>query len=234
MHDHVVAEPGFAVRLLVAGLLGAAIGFERQWRQRGAGLHTSALVAIGAALFALLGPVLGSASETRVLANIVTGVGFLAGGVILRQGTSVTGLNTAGTIWATAAVGAFAGVGLFWEATLGALAIATFNLCLQPMVMWVDGHAALFRERHGDKYYLLQVLSDDTVSESVRSDIVRAVEGSKLQLHSLASASTADGVEVNAEIFLLRRDDAVINALATALGQRAGVRKVNWKIVDSA
>ncbi len=139
----------FALRLAVGALLGVAIGFERQWRQSPAGLHTSGLVAIGAALFALLAPVVGAASETRVLAAIVTGVGFLAGGVILREGLNVKGLNTAATIWATAAVGSLAGVGLFEEALLGALAIIVLNWWLQPVERFIERRRHVRAEQHG-------------------------------------------------------------------------------------
>ena len=98
MHPPSIAE--FTLRLIAAGLFGVAIGFEREWRQGEAGLHTTTLVATGAALFALLALLLGVQSSVPVLAGIVTGIGFLAGGVILRQGTTVTGLNSAATIWA--------------------------------------------------------------------------------------------------------------------------------------
>lgn len=128
----------FLTRLGVAALLGIAIGFERQWRQRAAGLHTSSLVSVGAALFGLLDKTLGSGDTTRIVAGVVTGVGFIAGGVILRSGLNVTGLNTAATIWATAAVGALAGFGFSAEAAIGAATIILLNLLLQPLANAID------------------------------------------------------------------------------------------------
>ena len=136
--------PDFLARLGVAALLGIAIGFERQWRQRAAGLHTSSLVAIGSALFALLDLTLKAGDTTRIVAGIVTGVGFIAGGVIFRSGFNVTGLNTAATIWATAAVGALAGFGLWQQATAAGIAIILLNVVLQPLANAIDarsGHA---------------------------------------------------------------------------------------------
>jgi putative Mg2+ transporter-C (MgtC) family protein len=133
----------FLTRLGIAALLGIAIGFERQWRQRAAGLHTSSLVSIGAALFALLDGVLGAGDTTRIVAGVVTGVGFLAGGVILRSGANVSGLNTAATIWATAAVGALAGFGFFREASAGAFGIIFLNLTLQPLANFIDSRTKL-------------------------------------------------------------------------------------------
>jgi putative Mg2+ transporter-C (MgtC) family protein len=128
----------FLLRLGIAALLGIAIGFERQWRQRAAGLHTSTLVSIGSALFALLDQTLRAGDTTRIVAGVVTGVGFIAGGVILRSGANISGLNTAATIWATAAVGALSGFGYWREAIAGAVAIVLFNLLLQPLANAID------------------------------------------------------------------------------------------------
>ncbi|HEY3675078.1 MAG TPA: MgtC/SapB family protein [Candidatus Tumulicola sp.] len=137
----------FLTRLGVAALLGIAIGFERQWRQRAAGLHTSTLVSIGSALFALLDQTLGSGDTTRIVAGVVTGVGFIAGGVILRSGGGVSGLNTAATIWATAAVGALAGFGFWGEAAAGAVGIIVLNLLLQPLANAIDARTASRQQR---------------------------------------------------------------------------------------
>lgn len=99
------------LRLAVALLLGGSIGFERRWRGHDAGPHAVALVATGAALFVLSGIELGGDASQRVLAQVATGIGFLAGGVILRDGLHVRGLNTAATIWCVAAVGCITGLG---------------------------------------------------------------------------------------------------------------------------
>lgn len=123
-----LAQGLFLERLAVATALGLAIGFERQWRQRTAGLHTITLVAVGAALFTALPELLGSSDIMRVAAQVVTGVGFLAGGVILREGFNVKGLVTAATLWSTAAVGALAGTGLEFQAMVGAAVIFMVNL----------------------------------------------------------------------------------------------------------
>jgi putative Mg2+ transporter-C (MgtC) family protein len=102
--------------------LGTVIGFERQYRARMAGLRTNALVAVGATLFVLLsanGFSGATADPTRVAAQIVSGIGFLGAGVILRDGLNLRGLNTAATLWCSAAVGALAGAGMFTVALAG-------------------------------------------------------------------------------------------------------------------
>src|SRR6201990_3279989 len=97
----------------MATLMGACIGFERQWRQRLAGLRTNTLVALGAASFVVFsGLVPGDNSPTRVAAQLVSGIGFLGAGLIFKEGLSVRGLNTAATLWCSAAVGLLAGEGM--------------------------------------------------------------------------------------------------------------------------
>jgi putative Mg2+ transporter-C (MgtC) family protein len=94
----------FAFHLSVALFLGALVGAERQWRQRTAGLRTNCLVAMGSAMFVMMGGLIaGDGSQGRVAAYVVSGIGFLGGGVILKDGFSIRGLNTAATLWCTAA-----------------------------------------------------------------------------------------------------------------------------------
>src|SRR5580693_4060214 len=100
-----------ALRLGAALLIGAVIGFERQWRQRMAGLRTNALVSLGAAGFVVLSQTLSASGGTQIAAQVVSGIGFLGAGVILREGINIRGLNTAATLWCSAMVGIFAGAG---------------------------------------------------------------------------------------------------------------------------
>src|ERR1700677_1500554 len=101
----------FALRLAVGVGCGALIGFERQWRARTAALCTNALVSGGATLFVLYSVAPGDSSPARVASYVVSGIGFLGGGVILREGFNVRGLNTAATLWCSAAVGVLAASG---------------------------------------------------------------------------------------------------------------------------
>src|ERR1700751_1869930 len=122
-----------AIRLGVALLFGGIIGFERQWRQRMAGLRTNALVAIGAAGFVVFSTtVSGDNSPTRVAAQIVSGIGFLGAAIILREGNNALGLNTSATLWCSAMVGTFAGAGQLVASALAASFVLFTNLLLRP------------------------------------------------------------------------------------------------------
>ena len=125
--------------LSVSFVLGTLIGLERQWRQRTAGLRTNVLVALGAAAFSDLGyRLLGADGATRIIAYVVSGIGFLGAGVILKDGTNIRGLNTAATLWCSAAVGTFAGSGLAGEATALTMFVLAGNTVLRPIVNWID------------------------------------------------------------------------------------------------
>ena len=118
-----------AVNLGTATLLGGCIGFERQWRQRMAGLRTNTLVAIGAASFVVFESLFpDETSPTRVAAQVVSGIGFLGAGIIFREGLQVTGLNTAATLWCSAAVGLLAGSGHPLHAAAATMFVVLVNL----------------------------------------------------------------------------------------------------------
>lgn len=123
------------ISLTTAFVLGTAIGAERQWRQRTAGLRTAALVAVGAAAFVDIGMRLnGNASAVTVLAYVVSGVGFLGAGVIMKEGINIRGLNTAATLWGAAAAGGAAGADLIGEAVTIAGFVLIANTALRPLV----------------------------------------------------------------------------------------------------
>lgn len=128
-----------SISFLTAFILGALIGFERQYRQRTAGLRTNVLVALGAAIFVDIAVSLhGADGAVRVIAYVVSGIGFLGAGVIMRQEGNIHGLNTAATLWCSAAVGAAAGADLVLEAILATIFILAANTLLRPIVQAMD------------------------------------------------------------------------------------------------
>ena len=121
--------------LALALLLGTAIGLERQLRKHPAGLHTNALVCMGSAAYVLVALLITQdSSPTRIASQVVTGVGFMCAGVIWHQGATVRGLNTAATVWCTAAVGILAGLNF----TLMAIFAAGMLLAANIMLHWIE------------------------------------------------------------------------------------------------
>src|SRR5580700_3095675 len=144
------------IRLGSALVLGSIIGAERQWRQRTAGLRTYSLVSIGAALFVSLAPLTGVREESRIAAQVISGVGFLGAGVLMRTGLSVHGLNTASTIWCSAAIGVLAGSGFFAAAVLGTAFVLIINIFLRPLAEWIGRHSK--KESEHTIQYSVQLL----------------------------------------------------------------------------
>jgi putative Mg2+ transporter-C (MgtC) family protein len=128
--------PEALVRLALAAVLGGAVGLEREYHHKPAGLRTNMLIALGSALFSILSIELGAGtgSPDRIAAQVVTGIGFLGAGAILRSGDHIHGLTTAATIWVNAAIGMAAGLGSYTVATVAA-AITLVVLALLP---WME------------------------------------------------------------------------------------------------
>ena len=227
------AAPGiditeFLIRLGFAALFGVSIGFERQWRLRAAGMQTTGLVAVGAALFALLDIANSSSDTTRIVAGVVTGVGFIAGGVIFRSGLGVTGLNTAATMWSTAAVGALAGFGYEQAAGAAAGMVIFLNLVLQPLADLINARARRFQG--GETIYTLIVHCERDSQSAVGAAILGAISGAALSLQSLTRKHAEDDcVNLQADIYSPKPDDARIEELSRRLLSMPGVKQSEWR-----
>lgn len=134
----------FIFRLLVAMGAGGLVGLEREWNNKSAGLKTNMLVAVGACIYVLVNVMISSQSTqsdpTRIIGQIVTGIGFLGGGVILHRGANVHGLTTAATIWCSAALGSIAGMGFYLETAICTVAVLIVNLAFRKVDDWFEEH----------------------------------------------------------------------------------------------
>jgi putative Mg2+ transporter-C (MgtC) family protein len=217
---------------LGAGIgLGTLIGLERQYRARMAGLRTNALVAVGATLFVLLsayGFRGATADPTRVAAQIVSGIGFLGAGVIIRDGLNVRGINTAATLWCSAAVGALAGAGMFRVALAGTVLVVVVNVALRAVGRVVDR-----RPDTGDElptvYTFFAVTRDDQEAH-VRALLVQALTRTEFRVRSVGSSNTdTDGhVEVRAELVGDQRDDRQMESAVSRLSLEPSVTSIRW------
>ena len=128
-------------RMLLAAALGAALGIEREWRQKYAGLRTNILIAIGSTLFTVMSidMTAGEGGDpSRVAAQIVTGIGFLGAGAIMRTGAGIRGLTTAATIWVNAAIGVAVGGGEYRLAIIATGVTLVVLVVLNPVEGWMD------------------------------------------------------------------------------------------------
>ena len=176
----------YMTHLLAAMLLGALIGAERQWRQRMAGLRTNALVATGAAVFILSAMSASPDSPGRIAAQIVSGIGFLGAGVIMRDGMNVRGLNTAATLWCSAGIGVLCGLGQFWNATAATLIILCANILLREAAQRIH---ALPGAGDEEKRYVLRVTCLREHENAVRQLLLNIAQQQRFTLQGLQSAA---------------------------------------------
>jgi len=220
------------VRLAVALAFGAAIGAERQWHQKMAGLRTNTLVAIGSAGFVILGALASPAEgpmDPRIAAQIVTGIGFLGAGVILREGVTVHGLNTAATLWCSAMVGAFAGAGYLIAGLCGTGFVVLTNLGLRPVIQRLNERLVLLQGM--ETHYTITVTCRAAVGTDARGQLLRAIPAAGLDLRQIDSDVGADArITVTARALHPNRADEAVEALVGQLLRAPGVEGASWSV----
>src|SRR5690554_3843304 len=166
----------FCCSVAAAMLLGAVVGAERQLRQRMAGLRTNALVASGASLFVLVASFTGDdlSSAGRISGQVVSGIGFLGAGVIMREGMNVRGLNTAATLWCSAAIGVLCGLGLLAEALVGTLVVLCANVLLREAAQRMN--RLNFDTGEILQEYTIAIVCEGTDEVHVRTLLLHALE----------------------------------------------------------
>src|SRR5271170_7124242 len=203
-------------RLLLALILGACVGAERQWRQRAAGLRTNTLVCFGAAAFVDLGLRV-APGTTQVIAYVVSGVGFLGAGAIMKDGGSVRGLNTAATLWCSAAVGACAGAGEMVDAVFVSALLIGINLVLRPISRYIDRRSLAVLDTR--TYYRLRIRCDREHQTEAEYQVTRAIASRSLVLRELRSdeLEDTDNSIVQAVLESTAHDSSVLKAIVEEL-----------------
>jgi putative Mg2+ transporter-C (MgtC) family protein len=224
-----------AIRLGTALLVGAVIGFERQWRQRMAGLRTNALVAIGAAGFVVFSVTFAdNRNPTQVAAQVVSGIGFLGAGVIMREGVNIQGLNTAATLWCSAMVGTFAGGGHLVASLLAGGFVLGTNLFLRPIVRLVN------RQPHGavevETHYAIELRCQGKEEAHIRALLLQEAASAGLGLRRLTSENLADSPQVKVSALLVSagRKDAALEQIVGHMSLEPFVTAVHWQVDQAA
>jgi putative Mg2+ transporter-C (MgtC) family protein len=215
------------LRLALAAVLGGLIGVERELREREAGLRTHLLVALGSALFTIVGAYgfhdfLNSGASvvrvdpTRIAAQIVTGIGFLGAGAIIRQGLSVRGLTTAATLWVVAAVGLAAGAGYY---SVAVITTALVLIALYPLR--IMAYTVISRFRPEDGRLLVALPAGEPPGR-----IVDEVERLGARISSLDVMQEGDRRRLELDVVLPR--DTPIPRLVSRIADLEGVVEVRW------
>jgi putative Mg2+ transporter-C (MgtC) family protein len=219
----------FVLQMLLSLALGSFIGLERQWHRRLVDLKTNALVCMGAALFMMTAASsTGYVEPIRMAAQIVVGVGFIGGGLLFREGTQTRGINTAATLWCSAAVGTLCGLGRLAEAAIAAASLVVANTVLRDV-------ARRLQLRMGLNDSLTEQLCFEVECETAQTPAVRKALEDALtlrhgDLRSVGESRTARGTTLLSAIAAfespdLRADiDAVLSAADTW-----NVVNVSWR-----
>jgi putative Mg2+ transporter-C (MgtC) family protein len=225
----------FALRVFAALCLGALIGAERQLRQRMAGLRTNALVAAGSALFVTISAFSDDPQgHARVAAQVVSGIGFLGAGVIMREGLNVRGLNTAATLWCSAAVGVLAGLGRVPEAAIGAAFVLAANFLLRGVAQRINVQGAA-AATEVEQAYRIAAICHANEEVHVRSLMLHMLNGMPaLVLQSLHSedAASGDRIEVRADVLATPGNEALLEQIVSRVSMESSVSAVRWAVLN--
>jgi len=214
----------------LALLLGALIGAERQYRQRTAGLRTNALVALGASAFVDLAQRLGGNVEAvRVISYTVSGIGFLGAGVIMKEGMNVRGLNTAATLWCSAAVGSCAGTDMAAEAATLAMFVVAGNTLLRPVVNAINRIPLSGGVLEAS--YSVVITTDPAGAAAMRDVLIDHLELMRYPVADTDIIERSDEyAEVRAMLVSTAAIDADLDAIVEHLSRAHGVKHATWEV----
>jgi putative Mg2+ transporter-C (MgtC) family protein len=218
------------VSLLTAFVFGTLIGAERQYRQRSAGLRTNVLVAVGAAAFVdLANHVMGAEGSVRVIAYVVSGIGFLGAGAIMKEGKNIRGLNTAATLWTSAAVGCCAGADMVAQAALLTIFVLGGNTLLRPLVNAID--RIPIDEKSTEASYDVLVTTDTGSVASIRELLLERLEAANYPVREIDVVfRSADTAEIAATLVSQSIQPEELDAVVASLADQPGVRHATWSI----
>lgn len=220
----------FICRIGLSVLLGLLIGLERQITGHPAGIRINILIALGACLFMMFPFMEGSDQVYRVASYIVSGVGFLCSGVIFKDGGTVRGLNTAATLWCTAAVGVLSSSGHYLFAVCAAGLLILSNLLFRPLAQRIN---PVFCSEESEKIYRISVICQEDDEKAIRLLILKSNACKNLYLTNLESGDViGDKVEIQADFLSVGRPKAqMAEAIVSRLLAVESVVSAGWELL---
>ena len=226
----------FSFKIALSFILGVFVGLEREWRKCAAGLRTNVLVSVGAAIFMSMAVDIGGTAAERIASYVVSGVGFLGAGVILKDGASIRGLNTAATLWCTAAIGAYCGLGSLLEPVVGALFIISAHLLLRPFSNKIRKMSPFRISDQEEYHYRFAALCHEEDENHIRTLFIQYIGNNPdLMLKSISStdSNTPLFVNVDVEMISMKRQDRSMEKVASFLTLEKGIVSIKWELDDS-
>ena len=207
----------FLARISVCFVLGIIIGLERQYRRKIAGIRTITLVSLGAFLFVSISDFTAPNDVTRIAAQVVSGIGFIGAGVILRDGKDIRGLNTAATLWCSAAIGTLTALGLIGEAVIGVLYILLSNILLRFV-----SRSIMKRINQKAEYYVMTIECELDKEMAVKNLLIQKLKSQKNGLKTFNTKKSEKTVVMEAHLEIINDGiesiDSIINRLCIEPG----------------
>jgi putative Mg2+ transporter-C (MgtC) family protein len=221
------------LRLGASIFVGALIGLERQWSKHTAGVRTHSLVALGAALFVLLARLAGTPQEAaRMAAQVVTGIGFLGAGVLMRTGLTVHGLNTAATVWCTAALGVLCAAADYWSVLLGTGAVLLVNLAFRPVSRMLTKFST--RQPPQPFHYSIRVTCDPGRGAAICSLLTQLVNAGPFVIQSLEQDPGTETSSILLTLSAVDYQSVQLEQITTRINLEPGVKSVSWRLDASS
>ena len=214
----------FIIRITICFILGVLIGIERQCRRKQAGIRTITLVSLGAFLFVSISGLTASGDITRIAAQVVSGIGFLGAGVILRDGVNIRGLNTAATLWCSAAIGALTALGLLFEAFIGVAYVLMANLFLRFIsrkLLRKTMHAKIIN-------YNINIICDEERENTIKNTIIQKFRNNPMSIKYFSTKKVDNQIQIELQIETQKTYSEDINIIINKLCLEPGVISIKY------
>lgn len=197
----------FILRITICFILSILIGIERQYRHKTVGLRTNVLVSLGAFMFVSTSFYVVNSDTTRIAAQVVSGIGFLGAGVILKDGNRIKGLNTAATLWCVSSIGVLTAFGMLKEAAIGTLFILISNIALRLV-----SHKIMDKVKTQENC-IIDVVCDKDEEKIIRNLIIKLTNKYNLTMKGFEKIKT-DNNKVNLKINIISNDKFYFDEIA--------------------
>ena len=216
----------FLIRITICFALSILIGLERQLRHRMVGLRTNVLVCIGSFLFVYLsfGANIVNSDTTRIAAQVVSGIGFLGAGVILRDGSKIKGLNTAATLWCVAAIGTLCAAGLVVEATIGTAFVLLSNVILRLVSLFIMNKLKATEKEK----YTIKINCKNAKEERVRTNFAKIIDNNDLVLNSLERSEITED-EIKLKAIMITSTPSKVEMVINEISTNPGIVSITWE-----
>ena len=218
----------FLARISICFVLGIIIGLERQYRRKIAGIRTITLVSLGAFLFVSISDFTTPNDITRIAAQVVSGIGFIGAGVILRDGKDIRGLNTAATLWCSAAIGTLTALGLIGEAVIGVLYILLSNILLRFV-----SRTIMKKITQKAEYYIMSVECELDKEMVVKNLLIQKLKEQKNTLKTFNTKKSEKSVTTEAHLEIINDGIDSIESIINRLCIEPGIISTEYTKINN-